>query len=64
MFKEGEQVTDIYIVYKGEFQMEKKLAHEDVRKQAFLQIKRGEEKPKVENLLTRKFPDFKDFPYA
>ena len=32
MFKEKDPVNDVYIVYKGEFEMEKKLQHEDMRK--------------------------------
>ena len=42
--------------------MQKKLPAEDKRKQAYLQIKKGKSKPKVENVLTKKFPDMKDFP--
>ena len=32
VFKEKDPVNDVYIVYKGEFEMEKKLQHEDMRK--------------------------------
>ena len=44
--------------------MDKSLPTGDKRKQAVLQLKKGEERQKVDNIFTKKFPDMKDFPYA
>lgn len=43
--------------------MTKKLPRADTRKQADLQVPKGEKKAKVENVLTTKFPQMKDFPH-
>lgn len=64
IFSEASPVKFVYIVFKGKFTLLKKLAHEDKRKQAYLQVEKGREKPKVENVLTEKFPDLKDFPFS
>ena len=62
VYAETESIDFVYIVYKGQFALDKHLPHEDRRKQARLQLKKGEEKQKVDNILTKKFPDMKDFP--
>jgi hypothetical protein len=43
--------------------MTKRLPCADNRKQADLQVPKGEKKAKVENVLTKKFPHMKDFPH-
>lgn len=42
--------------------MHKKLPQEDKRKQAYLQIKKGEQKPQVVSILNQKFPQMRDLP--
>mmetsp|Transcript_36795 Transcript_36795/g.48303 ORF Transcript_36795/g.48303 Transcript_36795/m.48303 type:complete len:89 (-) Transcript_36795:1746-2012(-) len=32
VYNEGDEVTDVYIIFNGQFEIEKKLAHEDRRK--------------------------------
>ena len=62
VFSYSDPVKAIYIVLKGSFELNKKLPQEDKRKQAYLQVKKGQSKKKIENIITRKFPDMKDFP--
>lgn len=62
VFDENDEASFVYVVFKGTFEMQKKLPVEDKRLQAFLYVKKGEEKPTVESILNKKFPDMKDLP--
>ena len=62
IYNEGKIADKVYILFKGSFELVKKLAREDKRKQAYLQVPKGAIKPKVSNILTEKFPHMKDFP--
>ena len=62
IYTEGKPADKVYILYKGSCEMVKKLKHEDKRKQTYLQLPKGEPKPKVSNILMEKFPHMKDFP--
>lgn len=52
VYKEMDPLNYAYIVFSGKFEMHKSLAHEDKRKQAYLHVQLGKEKPIVENVLT------------
>ena len=64
VYSEGKVAENVYILVKGSFEVVKKLKHEDKRKQAELQVPKGEKKPNVTNVLNEKFPHIKDFPQA
>ena len=64
IYSEGKVAENVYILVKGSFEVVKKLKHEDKRKQAELQLSKGEKKPTVTNVLNEKFPHIKDFPQA
>ncbi len=62
VYEEKQSANHVYITLEGSFEMTKKLPREDTRKQAYLQVPKGEKKAKVSNVLTSKFPHMKDFP--
>ena len=63
VYSEGQKADHIYILMEGNFEMVKKLDHEDKRRAAALQtLVKGEEKVKVTNVLTEKHRHIEDFP--
>ena len=42
VFSIGEPARAVYIVLKGSFEMQRKFPHEDKRKQAYLQVQKGQ----------------------
>ena len=52
VYAQYDPINYVYIVYKGQFELSKHLPSQDKRKSKILQMKKGEERVKVENVLT------------
>ena len=63
IYKEKSIADRVYIVKKGEFQLERKM-HRDLKDTASQVVELLGKKPSNQNILARKLPEIKDVPYS
>lgn len=61
VYTDGQSITKVYIVWKGEFEVEAKLHKRDDANQARVQKVMGINMP-VRNILAKKLPEVQDLP--